>query len=90
MHRYSDMNYFMSMDASDGVGMMLTAYKEKNRDESYQFYLQTVQNMDTSTFVSFEEYYYENENGSSSGNYKQEDKADIMDSVENIMNMNPL
>lgn len=74
----------MNLEAKDGVEMIMTAYQEKNREEAYQFYLQTVANMDEETFISFEEF-YKVDNDTSNHTYAQKDKEEIYNDVENIL-----
>lgn len=86
MKRYSNIDYMMSMNADDGLELIITAITENKRDESYKMYLAQVpvMLMSGSDFVSFDDYY--KGTFTSHKTNPKIDKEKVYDNVENILN----
>lgn len=88
MSRYSNIEYLMEMDISQGTKMVYEAVKQKRRDEVYVLYASIYPNMDTDTFMTFPEYLSRVTGVKSDGSIvaSKVSKEEVMSRVEDIMN----
>ena len=56
LRRYHDINFLMTLDFDEFMGMYIKAKKEDAHDKLWQQWLSDYSRMTTETFVSFEDY----------------------------------
>jgi hypothetical protein len=57
MSRYGDMDYFMSLDFFDGIGIIHEALQQRERKDAWDVYLVQMASMTADNFVLFDEYW---------------------------------
>lgn len=72
----------MKMSVDDGINMIITAYKERMKDDLYLQYINERPYMDEDNYMSFDDYY---KNYTTRVTINKKDKKDIYKDVNNIL-----
>jgi len=57
LHRYSDMDYILSLEFNDFLQLVIKAFKEREKERFWQTWLTLYPNMDQKNFIPFSQFY---------------------------------